>query len=498
VPDAHVVEGAEVIPDVVMAPEPASVHDDHIVDVAEVIPEVVMAPPPLAPGSPLDADISTSQETAGRSLLSDPMYKRFWISRVLSQTAQGALIYALLILVVDRTDATLYTSLFVACSIVPSLVFGLPAGVAVDALPRRPVLVGLNAMRFLFVVALIVSDASLIGIFAATLGIWTIHQFYAPAESAMMAGIVHAERYVSAQALSNLALTIAQALGMIVIAPVLLKTGGSTALFSVCAVLFIAALVTTTTLPSVHDAPVISQPNRRPREVLLTGWKITRRDPAMLEVLVADVLVGIGVSALVVIVPVYLKGVLGTGAENTVFVFAPAAIGLLIGLRSAPRLSRKLQPTLMATAGLAMFAITIAVIGFAAPIHRFFTAYHLMPTNAIADLFRVPPIVLLVMLLSIPGGFASSIVAVAARSVLLARAPASTRGQVIATQSLMQNAGALLPAFFAGAAADLVGVQWVTLFLAVTLIAGAAAGLRFIRDLPAPIDDLPPGHTAGA
>ena len=38
--------------------------------------------------------------------------------------------------------------------------------------------------------------------------------------------------------------------------------------------------------------------------------------------------------------PLYLKGVLNTGAENTVFVFAPAALGLLIGLRAAPVLAR--------------------------------------------------------------------------------------------------------------------------------------------------------------
>ena len=47
-------------------------------------------------------------------------------------------------------------------------------------------------------------------------------------------------------------------------------------------------------------------------------------------------LVGIGGSALVVLMPLYLKGVLNTGAENTVFVFAPASLGLLIGLRAAP------------------------------------------------------------------------------------------------------------------------------------------------------------------
>src|SRR5688572_1760959 len=74
------------------------------------------------------------------SLLGNPVYLNFWLSRLISQTAQGAMLYALLILVTDRTDASIYTSLFVLCAIVPALLFGLPAGVSVDSLPRVPLL----------------------------------------------------------------------------------------------------------------------------------------------------------------------------------------------------------------------------------------------------------------------------------------------------------------------------------------------------------------------
>src|SRR5215218_11474623 len=83
-------------------------------------------------------------------LLSQEAYRLWWISRFLTQTAQGALVYALLIIVVDETDASFYNSLFVICAIIPSLAFGLPAGIVVDALPRRPMMVTLNGLRFVF------------------------------------------------------------------------------------------------------------------------------------------------------------------------------------------------------------------------------------------------------------------------------------------------------------------------------------------------------------
>jgi len=78
------------------------------------------------------------------ALLDDFDFRVLWLSRLLSQTAQGALLYALLILVVDLSDRTVFNSLFVICSIIPSIAFGLPAGVVTDTVPRRGLLVLLN------------------------------------------------------------------------------------------------------------------------------------------------------------------------------------------------------------------------------------------------------------------------------------------------------------------------------------------------------------------
>jgi hypothetical protein len=75
---------------------------------------------------------------------------------------------------------------------------------------------------------------------------------------------------------------------------------------------------------------------------------------------------------------------------------------------------------------------------------------------------------------------------VSARSVLLARTPPAVRGQVIATQSLLQNLGALAPTLLAGVAADLFGVERVAVALAVLMAGGAIAALTVYRPLPVP------------
>jgi MFS family permease len=423
------------------------------------------------------------------TLLGDPLFRSYWLSRMLSQTAQGAILYALLILVTDKTDASIYTSMFVICAILPALVFGLPAGVSVDAIPRAPFLVVLNFLRVLFILALVGADLSMVGIFAVALGLWTIHQFYAPAESALMASLVRRSDYIRAQSLSNLALSIAQMLGLVVIAPVMLRLAGPSSLFALCGVLWISAGVLIGLLPSRRlGLDPVRRKTGSLRQSLLNGWRLVRNDPAIYEVFVDDMLVGIGGSALVVLMPLYLKGVLNTGAENTVFVFAPAALGLLMGLRLAPILGKIIGGRRTATMALMLFAVTVAMFGYIEHALTFFDETLNLPVAELASRLSLAPLTMMVMLLSIPAGLATSIGSVSARSVMLARAPAEMRGQVIATQSLFQNVGALIPTLLAGIAADIIGVQRVAVGLAALILCGAIAALTIYRPAqPRPI-----------
>lgn len=430
------------------------------------------------------------------SLLAQEPFRLFWFSRLLTQTAQGALVYALLILVVDETDASFYNSLFVICAIIPSLAFGLPAGIVVDALPRRPFMIVLNCLRFLFAVSLIHRAPTLPGIFAAALGIWTIHQFYAPAESSLMASLVPRPRYTSAQALSNLALTLAQLFGLVILAPLLLKTLGPPTLFAMCAMCFMSGALLLVLLPRIDERLERVRLQRTGgasfRETLLNGWHASRHDNVIYEVMIDDVLVGIGASALVVITPLYLKGVLDTGAENTVFVFAPAGLGLVLGLRLAPKIGALIGERHAATLGLMLFSVCVGALGFVETLREVLNQTLLIPTDRIAEMANVPPLILIVMLLSIPAGFASSVVSVSARSVLLGRTPPALRGQVIATQSLIQNVGALIPTLLAGVAADVFGVERVAVAIAALMALGAVAALTYYRPAPGPTPSVSP------
>lgn len=424
------------------------------------------------------------------SLLDDLDFRILWLSRLLSQTAQGALLYALLILVVDLSHRSFYTSLFVACSNIPSIAFGLPAGIVADNVPRKYLMVALNAFRFVFMLFMVASEPSLSGVFAATLGIWVIHQFYSPTEASMLADLVPSTRYTSAQSLFNLALTISQALGLVILAPLMLRIGGPELVFVMAGAFWLIAGALTVLLPAI---PLGQAATVRPRrrgliESLGDGWRFVKRDRPTLEAILDDVLVSVGMSALVVIIPFYLERVLGTSKENTVFVFAPAALGLVVGLRLAPLLGRMIGERLSATFALFGFALCIFSLGFVEQTYRFLNDTLRVPLDQITDVLSISPLIFLAMLISIPAGVTSSVVNVAARSILLQRSPAPVRGQVIATQGLIGNVLGLVPTLLAGLATDLFGVVPVAVAIAVLIaVAGLAAHGVGRRQSPEPV-----------
>ena len=421
-------------------------------------------------------------------LLADIDFRMLWLSRILSQTAQGALLYALLILVVDLSDRTVFNSLFVICSIIPSIAFGLPAGVVADTVPRRGLLVLLNLFRFTFMLLLVGSEVSLAGVFAATLGIWVIHQFYSPTEASVLADIVEPARYTSAQAMFNLALTISQALGLVIAAPILLRLGGPKLVFVVAGALWLMAGALTALLPALQEHRTRRRgAGRTLRQMLGDGWRFARSDRFTFEAIIDDVLVGVGMSALVVIMPFYLERVLGTSKENTVFVFAPAAFGLVMGIRLAPKLANLIGEQYLATLSLFLFALVVAALGFVEQTYDFLNDTLLFPLDQLTNAVGVSPLIFVAMLLSIPAGFASAVVNVAARSILLSRTPASLRGQVIATQGLMGNIAALIPTVMAGIATDVFGVKPVAVGIGVCIVIAAMVAHMLGRrsaDLP--------------
>src|ERR1700731_2255117 len=70
-----------------------------------------------------------------------------WLAQAISQTAQNAIWYGIVVLVQRQSHSSTLLSLAVLTLIIPSVIFGVLAGVYVDRWDKRTVLIGTNLLR---------------------------------------------------------------------------------------------------------------------------------------------------------------------------------------------------------------------------------------------------------------------------------------------------------------------------------------------------------------
>src|SRR5438105_1915925 len=93
-----------------------------------------------APAIP-DADLTRLSIWRNRNFL------LLWLAQAISQTAQNAIWYGIVVLVQQRSHSSTQLSLAVLTLIIPSVVFGVLAGVYVDRWDKRKVLIATNVIR---------------------------------------------------------------------------------------------------------------------------------------------------------------------------------------------------------------------------------------------------------------------------------------------------------------------------------------------------------------
>src|SRR3990167_9197011 len=114
-----------------------------------------------------------------------------WGAQILSQLAFNVLNFILLIRVFTLSSSSLAVSLLILSIGVPSLIFGLLAGVYVDRWNKKAVLVATNLLRAGAVLLYLpfLTDG-LAWLYLITFGVASITQFFAPAEAATIPALV--------------------------------------------------------------------------------------------------------------------------------------------------------------------------------------------------------------------------------------------------------------------------------------------------------------------
>ena len=422
-------------------------------------------------------------------LLVNPRFRRLLEARLLGQTAQNAMLYALLILVVEDSGSSLQSAILVAAFTLPGIVLSLPAGAAADVIAKRLTLTLGYLLRALIAAALIYyGDDDLVYIYLFAAASSVVSQFFSPAEAATVPSLVRREQLTAANSWMLFILILGQIAGMVVMAPLLLKALDARAVFVACTALFLIATYVIGWMASGFSEKREKKP-AAPGFVEMTreGFRILRNNRrAYLSTIYLTTALALS-RVLVVLLPKYTENVLNIKAEDTVFIAAPAALGAGIGLLLAPPLARLIDAWRIVAPAFVLFLLGLIALGLSVYVEDAIRGrFDLGTIDLGEETFGVSGAITVSMILAVPLGFAFTLVSVASRVVMNQQAPPEAQGRVYAVQMALGDLLSLPLLLLVGVAADSVGVRATLLAASLTAAAGAIY-LTFWRRSGSPI-----------
>ncbi|MDO8616961.1 MAG: MFS transporter [Dehalococcoidia bacterium] len=414
-------------------------------------------------------------------LLRNARFRRLLEARVLGQTAQNAMLYALLILVVRDTGSSLKSTFLIVAFTLPPIILGIPAGAIADLLPRRLTLTLGYLLRGAIVTALIFYSHDLVYIYLLAAASSVVGLFFSPAEAAVVPAVVRRDQLPAANSLMVLSLILGQIAGMVVLAPLLIKLVDPRAVFVAGAGLFLAAAYVMGWMTGGFTrAEDEKPPSIGFVEAMREGFQILRTNRhAYLAIMYLTMALALS-RVLVILLPQYTEDVLHIRPEDTVFVAAPAAIGAGLGLLLAPPATRFLGAWRVVAGGLVLFLLGLAALGLVIYVRDFIEAHLNLGISFVEREVGVSSVITVTMLLAAPLGFAFTLVNVASRVVMNEQAPQEAQGRVFAMQMALGDFVSLLPLLIVGVVADVVGAR-ATLLAAAVGVTAVAGWLTFSR-----------------
>jgi hypothetical protein len=410
-------------------------------------------------------------------LLADDSFRRFWFMRLFSHGATNALSYSVLVFTVRHSESAIATGFLLLTMIVPSAFLGAIAGVAVDRLPRGLILFVANLLRAVLVFLLIGAKEQLPTLYAVSFGLGLVTQFASPAEAAVVPEVARRHSLVAANSFINLGTLASQVLGMLVLAPVFLKTTDGDPLLFILIGLFILSAMLITIIPQFHFTSTEDRGKvtlRLMRREFAEAWMHVGRDSTAFLALVLLVVTSTSTLIIATMLPKFSANVLEIPPENIVFVLAPAVVGVVCGLRSVEYLSDRFNKLVTISSAYVLMAAALIALGLVRPsadLVQSLDPVGLFHNDLIGERgARIFATILYANLFC----FSLTVVLTMGRVLINERVPQKMQGRVFAAQAVLANLTAIVPVVAAGLLADALGVEPVLVLAGIGALLAAA------------------------
>lgn len=415
-----------------------------------------------------------------------------WLAQLISMTILNASNYAVLVLIEEVTGSTTLVGLAIISFSLPALLLGAPAGVFVDRMNRRRVLWVSNCLRaiasFAFVISLLTNQHQLLPIYLLTFLVSSIGQFFAPAEGSTIPLLVTEDELMPALSLFNITFMLSQALGFILLAPLILSLIPSftlsgvlirpvDTLYFIIALLYLVCALLTALIPASYfkreqkrDFDHLTQQSLNAItnvwQEMQQGWSFIRRNRRLFLAVIQLSFAGILLLVIGELASPLVTKLLLFAPNDMAFVFAPAGIGLILGSILMPHITRyvgKSRAILIGCVSLAACTLLLPLVTL--------LSHRLLPHGWNSNPLSNPLLLLSVALIMFLAGIAIDFINIPAQTAVQEQTPDWIKGRVLALQLTLYNAGSIPVILFIGAIADLFGMNNVLCLMTTSAIA---------------------------
>ncbi len=411
-----------------------------------------------------------------------------WLAQAATQIGGNMVIFGLTVIIAESTGTTSAVSVLILTFLLPAVLFSALAGVFVDRLDRRLVLILTNVLRGLAFIALFFAGDHLLLIYLLNIIVSTITVFFAPAEAAMIPILVPRKQLLSANGIFTLTLNAAFALGFTLIGPLIVKIAGAPALIVVVAVLYFVAAGFCFTLPpgppvQRDDAPSDARGRVREAENAIGSVVLQLREGlsyihAHREIRWSLIYLGIAASlvgVLGVLGPSFAKTTLGLSSEDFVVVVLPLGVGIVMGILLLNAYGRLLPRRRVMEGGLIALGGFLAAMALSGRISSFLGSS--VTRTGLPDLSLLTSLLSIVVAVAFFAGMAYAAVAIPAQTQLQEDIPEDVRGRVFGVLNMLVSVASFLPILVVGPIADLIGTTLVLVVVALLIGASGVASI---------------------
>ena len=437
-----------------------------------------------------EAPIDGAGPDGALAVFRNPSFLRLWLSQAATQIGGNMVLFGLTV-IVSATQPNTAVSLLILSFLVPAVLFSAVAGVYVDRVDRRLVLIATNVLRGVSMIALFLVGDHFLLILLLNIFVSTVTVFFAPAEAAMIPEVVPRRQLLAANGVFTLTLNAAFALGFALLGPLVINIAGPQAVILIVAALYFLAAAFTFTLPPSPPpprAPTDTGPHpvgetreaiRQTVAQLKEGLSFIRYNRSigwsLLYLGITASLVGV----LGVLGPDFAETALGLEPKDFAVIVLPLGGGIVMGILLLNSYGQFLPRRRVIEGGLILLGIMLALLSVAGPISRFLQ--NADSASSLLDLSALTSLLAIVVFIAFVAGVAYGGVAIPAQTQLQEDLPEEVRGRVFGILNMLVSVSSFLPIIVVGPISDLIGTGTVMLVVGVAVLALGIASV-FLRD----------------